>query len=245
MTAPGQNPNQAALSKALVPTLVNSVLLAGSGGYLDGFTWVGHGHVFANAMTGNVVLLGVNCISGSWSTGFRHLPPILMFLLGISAARAIGVEPVARRLGNAYLTVLFFEIAILSILSLLPVATPDFWITMSIAFAASMQVETFRKVNGHSFNSTFTTGNLRTLSEGAVDWLMAGHTPEAALVVRDFGAICTAFFAGAVAGGYVTARLQNRALWCVIALLLIVACRVFLWRKNIFRRKKIAASVPG
>jgi uncharacterized membrane protein YoaK (UPF0700 family) len=225
--------DRAAETKALVPTLANSALLATAGGYLDGFTWIGHGHVFANAMTGNVVLLAIYSVSGSWSTGFRHLPPILMFLLGVSAARAIHLEPVQRRLKNPYLAVLAFEIGILTILSLLPAATRDFWITMSIAFAASMQVETFREVNGRHYNSTFTTGNLRTLSEGAFDWFFAGHKPESIHIVRDFALICAAFFVGAMAGGYMTGHFGNRALWFDIALLLIVAFRVIPWRRKI------------
>ena len=43
-----------------IGTLGIATLLAAAGGFLDGFTWVGHGHVFANAMTGNVVLLPSN-----------------------------------------------------------------------------------------------------------------------------------------------------------------------------------------
>jgi uncharacterized membrane protein YoaK (UPF0700 family) len=204
-----------------------SVLLATAGGYLDGFTYVGHGHVFANAMTGNVVLLGVNCVSGSWQTGFRHLPPILAFLLGISAARAIQVPSVQKLLRYPYMTVLVFEMAVFFFLSLLPASVPDFWITISIAFAASVQVETFRKVHGHSYNSTFTTGNLRTLSESIFDWLFLGHSSDSAKIVRDFSMICLAFFAGAVGGGYLTPRLGNRALWIDLALLLLVAIRVW------------------
>jgi uncharacterized membrane protein YoaK (UPF0700 family) len=36
-----------------------SALLASAGGFPDGFTYVGHGHVFANSMTGNVILPGI------------------------------------------------------------------------------------------------------------------------------------------------------------------------------------------
>jgi len=164
--------------------LASSVLLATTGGFLDGFTYVGHGHVFANAMTGNVVLLGINCIFGSWQTGFRHLPPILAFLVGTSAAR--------------FLTLSFCQLAAFvsrpsrfsssrsraSSCSLLPPATRDIWITTSIALIASMQMETFRDVNGRSYNSTFTTGNLRTLSEGAFDWFFSGRSPASASVRR-------------------------------------------------------------
>ncbi len=77
-------------------------MLAAAGGFLDGFTYVGHGHVFANAMTGNVVLLGIDFISGSREAAFRHLPPILAFLVGVSVAKAIQLPRMRRRLHDPY-----------------------------------------------------------------------------------------------------------------------------------------------
>jgi hypothetical protein len=47
-------------------TLPTGLLLAGAGGFLDAYTFVGRGGVFANAQTGNIVLLGVEA-------GERHL----------------------------------------------------------------------------------------------------------------------------------------------------------------------------
>jgi hypothetical protein len=61
--------------------------LALAGGYLDGFTFVGHGRLFANAMTGNIVYLGMEVLSSPGHPNFRHLPPLFMFMLGIWAAR--------------------------------------------------------------------------------------------------------------------------------------------------------------
>ena len=217
---------QALSTKEQTAMLSNGALFAAAGGFLDGFTYVGHGHVFANAMTGNVVLLGINCISGSWQTAFRHLPPILAFLLGISTARAIQLRRLRRHLGDPYMAILALEVGILFALSLLPANVPDFVITMSIAFAASVQVETFREVAGSKYNSTFVTGNLRTLSEAAFDWFVRGHRPESARIAMNFLVICTAFLAGAAAGGYATPRFGNRALWCDIVLLVLVAIRV-------------------
>ena len=81
-------------------------------------------------------------------------------------------------------------------------------------------------LNGHTFNSTFTTGNLRALSEAALDWFMEGRNAASARVVRDFSVICTAFLAGATAGGYSAQVFGNRALWCDIILLGLVAIRV-------------------
>jgi uncharacterized membrane protein YoaK (UPF0700 family) len=200
--------------------------LAGAGGFLDGFTYVGHGHVFANAMTGNVVLLGIDFISGSWDAALRHLPPIVAFLLGVSVAKAFQLPPMRRRLHDPYTAALILEIATLLVLSLLPRSASDFAITTSIAFAASVQVEMFREVNGRSFNSTFVTGNLRTLSEAAFDWCYNEHRPESARVVRDFSMICIAFLLGATAGGFGAAQFGNRALWFDVVLLALLAIRV-------------------
>ena len=209
-----------------VGTLGISALLACAGGYLDGFTYVGHGHVFANAMTGNVVLLGINCLSGSFRTGFRHLPAILAFVAGICVSQAAQLQAKRRGAGAPYAEVLFLEIGVLFVLSLLPASTADILFTVSIAFAASVQVQTFREVNGHSYNSTFTTGNLRTLCEAAVAWFLEGHNRAAAGIVKDFSLICLAFLAGAAAGGYATQAFGNRALWCDVVLLTLLALRV-------------------
>jgi uncharacterized membrane protein YoaK (UPF0700 family) len=205
-----------------VKTLSTSATLAGAGGFLDAFTYVGHGHVFANAMTGNVVLLGVDAISGSWQLCLRHLLPILMFLLGVAGARFARLPGVRERLKYPELAVLSIEILVLFALSLLPRETSDFVITMSIAFAASLQMATFREINGRSYSSTFTTGNLRTMIENGFDWIFLGWQPVHLGAALDFGAICAMFLVGAAAGACVTPRLHNHTLWIDVALLVLV-----------------------
>ena len=152
-----------------VGTLGIGALLASAGGFLDGFTYVGHGHVFANAMTGNVVLLGISCFSGSW----QHRPSPSAGDPGLRGWHIrVGGDAVAfetPRCQRPLSRGSRLEIGVLLVLSLLPATTADILFTTSIAFAASVQVQTFREVNGHSFNSTFTTGNLRTLSEAAFE----------------------------------------------------------------------------
>jgi uncharacterized membrane protein YoaK (UPF0700 family) len=56
----------AAESQSTAYSLRLACLLAASGGYLDSFTFLGHGRVFANAQTGNVVLLGVYAATRHW-----------------------------------------------------------------------------------------------------------------------------------------------------------------------------------
>jgi uncharacterized membrane protein YoaK (UPF0700 family) len=202
-----------------VGTLTIAGLLAAAGGFLDGFTYVGHGHVFANAMTGNVVLLGINCFSGSWQAGLRHVPAIVAFLVGVCVAQVVQVQARRRNAAVPYSRVLALEVAVLLALSWLPAGTADIVFTTLICFAASVQVQSFREVNGQIFNSTFTTGNLRTLVVAATDWFLEGRKPETARTVRDFSMICGLFFLGAIAGGFSTQHYGNKALWVDVMVL--------------------------
>src|SRR5580704_7550354 len=179
MTSPGFEE-----ARQRVGTLLISAMLASAGGFLDGFMYVGHGHVFANSMTGNVVLLGINCLSRSWPAAFHHLPAILAFLAGVCVSQAMQLHAKRRDVSAPYSAVLVLEIGVLLVLSLLPATTSDILFITSIAFAASVQVQTFREVNGQNFSSTFTTGNLRTLADAAVVWFLEGNSPAAAQVVR-------------------------------------------------------------
>jgi uncharacterized membrane protein YoaK (UPF0700 family) len=214
------------------PSLANAAILAVIGGFLDAFTYVGHGHVFANAMTGNVVLLGIYGIAQDWQQSFRHLPPIITFVIGIIAARGLLSPRLRHRLRYPYVAVLIGELIIIGVLTLLPNSTPDMWITTSIAFAASMQVETFRTVNGRNFNSTFTTGNLRSLSEGLFDLVAGQNRPDAQGKTSDFAIICLTFFTGATVGGFSTSHFGNRALFFSDALLLVLLIRLWPRRES-------------
>jgi len=198
-------------------------VLAAAGGFLDGFTYIGHGRVFANSMSGNLILLGANLLTGSWDLVGRYLPPLLAFVAAVWSAQALQLHSKKRRAGVPYGSVLLLEIAVLLILTLVPSQTPDVVFTTSIAFAATMQIATFREVNGHTYSSTFTTGNLRTLSEAAFSWLFEGRSRASGRTVRDFSVIIGAFLLGAIAGGVATRNLGNRALWCAIGLLLVAS----------------------
>jgi uncharacterized membrane protein YoaK (UPF0700 family) len=207
-------------------TLAVGAVLAAAGGFLDAFTYVGHGRVFANAMTGNVVLLGVDAVSGSWPRSLRHLLPIVMFLLGVAAAKALRLCELRGIVRQPQLAVLGLEIALLGLLGFLPATASDFPITMTIAFAASLQMTTFREVGGRSYSSTFTSGNLRTMIESGFDWIFGGRQPGRLTDTGNFAAICSMFLLGAIAGAWLTPRMVNRALWVDVGLLAYVFLRL-------------------
>ncbi len=194
------------------------VLLALVGGALDAYTFVGHGGVFANAQTGNVVLLGVAVARGQWTQALRHLPAILAFVLGVVVAETLKRPGVAAFVRWPARAALALEIVVLAAVALMPVDTPDLVVTVVIAFVASVQVSTFRKLVDTAYNTTMTTGNLRTAIQSACT-AVVDRDREAARRARQLALVITAFLAGALGGGLLTATGGVLALWALVGLL--------------------------
>ena len=199
-------------------TLRVAVLLSLAGGFLDAFTWVGHGGVFANAQTGNVVLLGVFAASGQWRQALRHIPPILAFVLGVFTAHRLRVwsgRPVP-------LLSIGVEIALLIAVAALPRGFPDLPIVLGIAFVAALQTSSFASVERMAYSSVIATGNLRRMAEALFAGITAPRDPAALHQARVLATVCVTFGLGAAAGALATAPLGNAAVVVPIPLLLAV-----------------------
>jgi uncharacterized membrane protein YoaK (UPF0700 family) len=206
--------------------LLSASLLAATGGLLDAIVYTLHGHVFANAMTGNVILLGISAFSRDWMQALRHLVPIFCFILGVAASRFL------RILSQFYasLAVLALEMLVLFAAGLLPLSFPEMMFTAIISFTSAFQVSTFRQVGRFAYNSTFITGNLRTAAEAFVNQFLERDRElrhSEAAKARKLFFICGFFLAGAVAGAWGAPHLGNKTLWLAEPLLLIVVARVF------------------
>jgi hypothetical protein len=59
------------------------------GGFLDAYSYLARGGVFANAQTGNVVLFGVRAAAGNWTSACKTLPSILAYMCGVAVARLL------------------------------------------------------------------------------------------------------------------------------------------------------------
>ena len=57
-----------------------------SGGLQDAYTYLCRGKVFANAQTGNIVLMAVHAFAGEWGRVLHYLVPLCFFALGVFAA---------------------------------------------------------------------------------------------------------------------------------------------------------------
>ena len=63
-------------------SFLTAVFLSLSGGLQDAYTYLFRGKVFANAQTGNIVLLSTNIMDGRWDKVLHYLVPLCAFALG-------------------------------------------------------------------------------------------------------------------------------------------------------------------
>jgi uncharacterized membrane protein YoaK (UPF0700 family) len=208
--------------------LVIACVFAMAGGYMDAYAYLAHGHVFANAQTGNVVLFSVFASGGQWAQATRHLPPIAAFALGVAAAKLLGVR-LQKRAFRATLICQAFELVTLAVLALVGARLPDACVVPMISIVAAIQFTSFRSIGLWSFNSAMITANLREAISGLVLWRAGREATENRDKAIALSLISLFFLLGALCGGFYT-RLEKHALAPCVAI--VTAGFLLTWRKR-------------
>ena len=198
---------------------ITAILLSASGGLQDAYTYLTRGKVFANAQTGNVVLLSQGIIAGNPAAVGHYLIPLLAFAAGVAAADIVGHRFKTAKCIHWRQIVLLMEILLLFAVGFLPSAV-DMAANAVVSFCCAMQVQAFRKVNGYSFASTMCIGNLRSGVEALCAYARTGNRSVLAQAARYFSVIVL-FAVGAGLGGICVRFMGQWTIWVSCALLLV------------------------
>ena len=207
-----------------------SFLIAGilsiSGGLQDAYTYMYRGKVFANAQTGNIVLLAQNLVDRNWSVALRYFSPLLFFALGVAAAECIHMRyQKAQRIHWRQL-VLAIEILLLLAVGFFP-NEMDLLANAMVSFSCAMQVQSFRKVNGYAFASTMCIGNIRSGTDALCAFIRTRDKNTLRKSLCYWGIILL-FAIGAGIGGYGITIFGMRTIWISCMLLLIGFLMMFI-----------------
>lgn len=129
-------------------------------GYLNAFTYVTQGGRFAGVQSGNVISLAYYMAKGDFVQVSNFCIPILFFVFGqfftYLARRYFEKQSWSWHFGSS----LIMLICILLTIFLSPMMPASFTIA-SLAFVASIQVETFRRLRGAPYANVMMTGNVK------------------------------------------------------------------------------------
>ena len=202
------------------------IFLTLSGGFQDAYTYYTRGKVFANAQTGNIILLGHNAMNGDFTDAFRYLVPVLAFAGGIYISEVI--RGIYREYGKLHWRqiVVVLEILLLFVVGFL-LQSMNMAANILVSFVCAMQVEAFRKMKGSAYASTMCIGNLRSATEMLYRYR---HTKEKGCLekcLRYYGVILV-FGIGAALGSFMTSLFEERTIWISCGFLFVCFCIMFI-----------------
>lgn len=202
-------------------SVLTATLLACVGGFLEAYTFLLHGHVFANAQTGNIALCGISLAMGEWIEAVKYAIPVASFALGVGA-----VEWIRKRWPDSFLhwrqAIVVLEAFLLCGCFFLSGSAQDRIANLIISVVCAFQVQSFRKVQGTSYASTMCTGNLRSATVAWTTWRRTG-LPDAKRQVLHYAGIIAVFLLGAVIAVPMVGMAKEHAVIVPICLLVLTA----------------------
>ena len=141
--------------------IVIGVCLSLVGGFLDAYSYLLKGKVFANAQTGNLVLLCISAANCELHKSLKYIIPIVTFALGIFISEFLKNVRYIKNY-TRMTVVLLFEVVVLAAIGLTGTYFQHDFVNSIISFIAALQVANFDKVDGNPIATTMITGNLKS-----------------------------------------------------------------------------------
>lgn len=204
------------------------LLLAMSGGFMDAYSYLERDHVFANAQTGNMLLLGVNLAEGNKALALHYLFPVCAFVIGVAVTECIRLKNI-NWLHWRQITVLL-EALILAAVACIPLSM-NVLANALTSFACGIQVESFRKIHGRGIATTMCIGNIRSGTEQLCHYVYERNSKYLRISLFYYSIILF-FIAGAVIGNFCIDFAGEKAVLFCSVLLLTVFMMMFIRREK-------------
>lgn len=209
--------------------LYAAIFVVLSGGFQDAYTFYCRGSVFANAQTGNVILLSSALFKGEWSVAVKYLIPLLSFMAGTAVAEFVRHRMQRCQSLHWRQAITLGEIALLFSVGFVSNSL-DSLANAVVSFVCAMQLQTFRKVNGHIYASTMCIGNLRSGTEALCAYIK-DHDIATLKRSLTYYFIIAVFALGAGLGWLAAVNIGIRSVWICCLLLSINFLMLFVKEK--------------
>lgn len=196
--------------KQISDSLQLGIILAISGGFMDAYSYVCRGKVFANAQTGNILLCGINLSEGNWQLALKYLCPIIAFVLGLALTNTVQLHLKDKKAIHWRQVTILFEAFVLFLVGFMPQSV-NLLANSITSFACGIQVESFRKINGNGIATTMCIGNLRSATQSICEFLYSKEKKAAFRGILYF-TIIGFFVIGAILGNVSVKLLQEKAI---------------------------------
>lgn len=213
-------------------SLLIGMTLALIGGYLDIYSYLARGKVFANTQTGNLVLLGYSIAQGNMGKVIYYLLAIFAFIIGVWLAKFIEYRFKEGRHLNWLELIVLLEIVALLLVMFIPQGKWNIVANITVSFVCGLQVQGFRKVRGKAYSTVMFTGNLKNLAEQTSHYAITKEK-EAFRTSFIYLSIIAMFIAGGWLGTLIVQVYRERAVGLVCIILIAVWIQLHLEKKGV------------
>ena len=212
-------------SKKVSESIRLGSILMFSGGFLDAYSYLVRGQVFATAETGNIALMGISLARGDLAVAGRYLIPVAAYAAGIFLTEWIRMRVGENGTVHWKEGILWLELLVMVLAGFMPQKWNSL-VNCLIGFSCAMQVEAFRKMHGMAFATTMCTGNLRSATEHLYNYRMTKDKKTLTKSLQYY--IIIAFFIGGGALGVLfTHSISIQAI--LLPALLLFICFIFMF----------------
>ncbi|WP_067139536.1 YoaK family protein [Oceanivirga salmonicida] len=202
-------------------TLKVAILLTFIGGFLEIYSFLLKGKVFATTITGNIVLMIYSIYNFNFKEITKYLFPIIFFIIGI-----VLVEMLRDRFKKSSIHwreyIVILEVVLILIIFIFKDNKYNLLTISIISFMSAVQIQTFKKIEETIYMSTMCTGNTRKMIESIVKKDKNG--------IKIFTSVVLSFAMGVIVGAIGIEYLKEMAILLLTLPLLSV---LFLIHKNI------------
>lgn len=217
-------------SRQMSESIELGIILAMAGGFMDAYSYMCRDQVFANAQTGNMLLLGISISKQDWPAAVRYLFPVLAFAAGIAIADWVRICMREKTYLHWRQIAVLCEAAVLTAIAFIP-QEYNLAANSITSLACGIQVESFRKIHGNVIATTMCIGNLRSATSNISDYWHC-KSKESLLKGLLYYAIIVCFIVGAVIGNLFVERFFEKSILAAAALLFVAFVMMFIKKEN-------------
>lgn len=208
------------MTEPLATSVPFALLLTLANSFLDSYTYLERGQVFATAQTGNVVFFALKLSDQQLAAALAHIWPILAFVAGVGLAAHLKSGRMHRHLSHPLRWAIVLQALVLGVIGLVPASVPSNAVTIAISFVAALQIGLFRSIGDLAYVPIATTGNLMRLVEfgysGFIDRVAASRRATGV-----YSSLIGVFVLGALVGAMSSRLFGIHAIWIPAAMLVI------------------------
>ena len=219
----------------MAESLSIAMLLALVGGYLDIYSYLARGKVFANTQTGNLVLLGYNMAQGNLEKMIYYLLPISFFAFGVWLAKIIEYKVGEGKHFDWLHVLLGIEIGMLFMVMFIPEGKLNVVANIMVSFICGLQVQGFGKVNGNAYSTVMFTGNLKNVAECFAHYSLTKER-EALENGKVYLGVILMFVIGGWLGALTTGKYAEKAVGLINSVLVIVFVLLYLEKRDLIKK---------